>query len=94
MTVKVRKAVMHISLPMINPPRKSKSGKTLLIASSNGPKRTSFKASGKSVVVMVTAYVRPDDYVKRRLQSKRRQSTAHRVKKTRARSRKEARVNS
>jgi len=94
MTVKVRKEVMHISLPVINPPRKSKSGKTLLIASSNGPRRTSFKANGKSVVVMVTAYVRPDGYVKRRLQPKRRQFAARRVKNTRARSRKEARVNS
>jgi hypothetical protein len=94
MKIKVRKGVLHIWLPMIDPPRKSKSGKTLLIASSNGPKRTSFKANGKSVVVMVTAYVRPDGYVKQRLQPKRRQSTAHRVKKTHARSRKEARVNS
>jgi hypothetical protein len=94
MTVKVRKGVMHVWLPVINPPRKSKSGKTILIASSNGPKRTSFKANGKSVVVMVTAYVRPDGYVKQRPKPKRQKSTAHRVKNTRARSRKEARVNS
>jgi len=94
MTVKVRKGVMYISLPVINPPRKSKSGKTLLIATSNGPRRTSFKANGKSVVLMVTAYVRPDGYIKPRLRSKRRRSTAHRAKSRRARSRKAARVNS
>jgi hypothetical protein len=65
MKVKVRQGVMHISLPVINPPRKSKSGKTLLIASSNGPRRTALKAHGKSAVVMATAYIRPDGYMKR-----------------------------
>ena len=72
---------MHITLPVINPPRKSKSGKTLLIASSNGPKRTSLKADGKPAVVMVTAYVRPNGYVKQRKQFNSQKSTNRRVNK-------------
>jgi hypothetical protein len=49
---------------LIKPPRRSKSGKTLLIASSNGPKRTSLRIDGKPVVVNATAYIRPGTHTK------------------------------
>jgi hypothetical protein len=65
MKAKVRKNILHIWLPIIDPPRLSKSGKTLLIASSNGPKRTALKINGKPAIAIVTVYVRPDGNVKR-----------------------------
>ncbi len=65
MKVKKRKGMLVISLPLIDPPKESKSGKTLLVASSNGPRRTSINVDNKPVTVIVAAYVRPDGYVKR-----------------------------
>jgi len=75
MKAKVRKGVLHIWLPMIDPPRKSKSGKTLLIASSNGPKRTALKVNGKTAIAIVSVYFRPDGYVKKRVRPRRKKST-------------------
>lgn len=62
MKVRIRKDILIIKLPLINPPRKSKSGKTLIVATSFGSKRTSARVNGKPVVANCTAYVRPDGY--------------------------------
>lgn len=64
MKIRIRKGMLVITLPLISPARKSKSGKTLLVASSNGPRRTSLKLEGKAVIAIVNVYVRPDGYLK------------------------------
>jgi|SRR5262249_46111176 len=64
MKVRKRNGLLVITLPLIDPPRKSKTGKTLLVASSNGPRRTALKIEGQNVVAIVNVYIRPDDYVK------------------------------
>lgn len=66
MKVTKRKGMVVIRLPLIDPPRESKSGKTLLVASSNGPKRTAVKFHGKPMIAIVTVYIRPDGHVKTR----------------------------
>ncbi len=66
MKAKVRKGIVHLWLPLIDPPRKSKSGKTMLLATSNGPKRIRLNAKGKTAVAIVSVYVRPEGYVKPR----------------------------
>ena len=65
MKSKIRKGMFITELPMIDPPKESASKKTLLVASSHGPKRTALRVDGKPVVVNVSAYVRPDGYVSR-----------------------------
>jgi len=63
MKSKIIKGKLRIELPLINPPKESKSKKTLLVASSRG--RTSLRVDGKPVVINVNAYVRPDGYVRK-----------------------------
>lgn len=65
MKARIKKGMVGIELPLINPPRESKSGKTLIVASSWGPKRTALRVDGKPVVINVSAYVRPDGYVRK-----------------------------
>jgi hypothetical protein len=65
MKVRFRKGMLVVMLPLIKPSRKSKSGKTLLVASSHGPRRTALRMDGKPVVVMLAAYIRPQGYVKK-----------------------------
>jgi hypothetical protein len=64
MKARIKKGMVRIELPLINPPRESKSGKTLLVANSRGPRRTALRVDGKPVVINVSAYVRPDGYVR------------------------------
>jgi len=78
MKIRKRKGTLVITVPLINPPKKSKSGKTLLVASSNGPKRTSVIIDGKHVVFIFAAYVRPDGYVKRTRIPRRKKSSKRR----------------
>jgi len=48
-----------ITLPL-EAPKMSGSGKTLIVASSNGAKRTDVKANGKAISLTVSAWVKPD----------------------------------
>jgi hypothetical protein len=84
MKCRIRRGMLIVELPLIFPARKSKSGKTLLVASSNGPKRTSLKVDEKPVVVIVNAYVRPDEYVKRAETSRRKKARGHRQSRQRS----------
>ena len=59
MRAQIIKGMMHIKLPVITPAKKSKSGKTLLVASSRGNRRTAAKVEGMSVIANVKAFVRP-----------------------------------
>jgi hypothetical protein len=60
MKVTIRSGIMNIKLPVITPMKKSKSGKTLLVASSGGNRRTALKLNGKRVIVNANAYIRPE----------------------------------
>ena len=55
--VEVKGNKLVITLPLINPPRESSSGKTLLVATTGGNKETNLKIKGKSVIVGVNAYI-------------------------------------
>lgn len=59
--VKIRKGMLVIELPVLDPAQVSASGKRLLIATSRGGRRTSLKIDKKSVVVNVNAYIRPNE---------------------------------
>jgi hypothetical protein len=61
MKARRRKGMLIITLPLIDPPRPSKSGKRLLVATSRGFRRTGLKVGKKSVAVSVNASIRPDE---------------------------------
>ncbi len=48
-----------IRLPINNPPHRSATGKTLVVASSHGNQPTEAKVNGQTVVVGVNAYYKP-----------------------------------
>jgi hypothetical protein len=50
--------MLVIELPVLDPPELSGSGKTLVVATSRGGRRTSLKVDKKSVVINVNAYIR------------------------------------
>lgn len=60
MKARIRKGILILKLPLINPPRKSRSGKTHLVASSRGVRRTSARIDKNPVYVNANAFVRPD----------------------------------
>lgn len=64
MEVKLRKGMIVLKMPLISPIRKSKSGKTLIVATSLGPRRTRLKVNGKRVIAIASAWIRPDKPVK------------------------------
>lgn len=57
MTAKIEGHELVIRIPLNNPPRSSASGKSLVVASSNGNKPTEAKVNGQTVVVGVNAYI-------------------------------------
>jgi hypothetical protein len=57
MKVTVEGSELVIRLPLNNPPRPSATGKTLVVASSNGNKPTEAKINGEPVIVGVNAYI-------------------------------------
>ena len=61
MKARRRKGMLIITLPLIDPPRPSKSGKRLLVATSRGFRRTSLKVSNQPVAVSVNASIHPDE---------------------------------
>jgi len=60
MKVRKRSGYLIIKLPLLDPPRLSRSGKRLLIASSKGGRRTGLKHEGKPVYANANVYARPD----------------------------------
>jgi hypothetical protein len=61
MKVRRRKGMLVITLPVIDPPRPSKSGKRLLVASSRGFRRTGVWVGDEPVAVNVIASIHPDE---------------------------------
>lgn len=57
-TVKIEGNVMVIRIPMNKPPTLSSSGKTLLVASTNGGRKTDLQVDGKQVSINVNAYIK------------------------------------
>ena len=57
MQVTLEKNELIIRIPVYDPPVTSKSGKTLLVASSSGIQATSVIVSGKPVQVGVNAFI-------------------------------------
>lgn len=56
MTVKIEKNVMTITIPL-QTPKPSKSGKTMLVASTGGNVVTDATVNGKPVVLGLNAYI-------------------------------------
>jgi hypothetical protein len=61
MKVRKRNGTLVISLPIIDPPRSSSSGKRLLVGTSRGARRTGLKHGEKPVYVNANAYIHPDE---------------------------------
>lgn len=59
MKARRRKGMLIFSLPLIDPPRPSKSGKRLLVATSRGGRRTSLRSHGRPIFVNANVYIRP-----------------------------------
>jgi polysaccharide deacetylase 2 family uncharacterized protein YibQ len=57
MNVTIEGKELVIRIPMQSTPQPSKSGKTLIVASSNGNVTTSCTVDGKAVVIGLNAYV-------------------------------------
>lgn len=49
---------LQITIDLISPPRASKSGKTTVLASSNGNVTTTAQYDGKPIIVGLNAYVK------------------------------------
>jgi len=49
---------MVITLPLFIKPRRSKSGKSMLVASSHGPRKASFSIDGHPLYVVANAYIK------------------------------------
>ena len=58
-TAKIVKGSLVITLPLNDPPVPSKTGKTLIVASSHGNQTTELSVNGKAVTVGVNAYIKP-----------------------------------
>ncbi len=55
--VTVENGTLTISIPENNPPTPSKSGKSLLVGSTNGNIKTEHMVNGKLLTVSVNAYI-------------------------------------
>lgn len=51
------KSTLLIELPIVNPPKPSKTGRTLLVATTGGNKDSGVIVNGKQLMVGVNAYV-------------------------------------
>lgn len=58
MTTEIKDGFLLIKIAVNDPPRPSASGKTLLVASSNGNITTTAQVDGKPVVIGLNAYVK------------------------------------
>ena len=64
MTVKIENNNLVITIPVNSPLRTSATGKTKLVASTNGNIVTSAVVEGKNVTLGLNAYIKNDAYVK------------------------------
>ncbi len=71
MKVAIIGELMVILLPLNDPIGKSASGKTLVVASSHGNRRTSLKIDNNPVIVNANAYIRPKTQTKSRSRKRR-----------------------
>jgi len=60
MNCSIKNKVLVIELPLNPSPIASRTGKTLVVASTYGNKQTDAKVDGKFVTVGVNAYIRPE----------------------------------
>lgn len=60
MKVEVKGENLVITIPIINPPSPSASGKTLVVASTRGNTKTSVLVAGKPVTIGLNAYIAKD----------------------------------
>jgi len=60
MVVKVDDSTLTIVIPLIKPPKPSKSGKSLTVATTHGNVPTEASLQGKPIVVGVNAYIKKD----------------------------------
>jgi hypothetical protein len=58
MTAKIENGNLVVTIPM-QPPAPSKTGKTLVVASSLGNQRTAAMVDGKPVIIGLNAYIKP-----------------------------------
>jgi hypothetical protein len=56
-----REGMLVITLPVIDPPRLSKSGKRLLVATTHGFRRTGVRIGNEPVAVSVNACIHPEE---------------------------------
>jgi hypothetical protein len=61
MKARLRKGMLNVTLPVIDPPKPSKSGKRLLVATTHGFRRTGVRIGNKPVAVSVNASIHPDE---------------------------------
>ena len=59
MKAEIKGSELVITIPIENPPKPSKSGKTLVVASSRGNTKTTAMVNGKEVTIGLNAYVYP-----------------------------------
>src|SRR5580692_1782242 len=57
---RIRKGKLIIEIP-VQEPKLSRTGKTLVVASSRGVRRSSLKIAGEPVFVVANAYIHPDE---------------------------------
>ena len=58
MKVKVDNSTLTIVIPLVKPPKPSKSGKSLTVATTHGNVPTEASIQGKPVIVGVNAYIK------------------------------------
>jgi hypothetical protein len=56
-TINEKAGTLVIEMPITNPPTPSKSGKTLLVATTNGALKTAATVNGQAVTVNLNAYI-------------------------------------
>jgi hypothetical protein len=59
MTATIEKGVLVIRIEMLKTPTRSKSGKTLIVASTNGNVTTTAQVDGQPVIVGLNAFIKP-----------------------------------
>lgn len=61
MSVEIKGKKVVITLPLIDPPKPSSSGKTELIASTSGNKKSGVNHKGREITVGCNAYIYPKE---------------------------------
>jgi hypothetical protein len=83
MKVIIKKGTLFIRLPLIDPIKLSSTGKSLLVASSRGPRRTALTVGKKPLIVSAMAYVRSDEYLRAKRIAEKRHARRERVRRQR-----------